>query len=79
MCANITAGHLILGLAGEVVIFPWAFTLAPIIALTLLEVGVGVIQAYVFSMLSTLYVLDTKGHYDLKKFLSEFAIQRNQY
>mmetsp|Transcript_31001 Transcript_31001/g.51151 ORF Transcript_31001/g.51151 Transcript_31001/m.51151 type:complete len:190 (-) Transcript_31001:9-578(-) len=59
LTANIIAGHLLLTLAGtettpSILIFTLIIT--AVVLIILLELGVAFIQAYVFSVLSTLYI-----------------------
>uniref|UniRef100_UPI0030FE9F66 ATP synthase F0 subunit 6 n=1 Tax=Erinaceus concolor TaxID=37316 RepID=UPI0030FE9F66 len=65
LTANITAGHLLIHLIGTAVlnlltISPTAamFTLIILILLTILEIAVAFIQAYVFTLLVSLYLHD---------------------
>jgi len=60
LCANITAGHILLFIMGD---FSWKigvifgiFPFLILIFLTLLEIGVAFIQAFVFALLTTIYL-----------------------
>jgi F-type H+-transporting ATPase subunit a len=55
LIANITAGHLLLCLLGGAYSPTSVLTISMIILLLLLECGVALIQAYVFTLLSSLY------------------------
>lgn len=59
LTANMTAGHLLLSLLGgnERVILPVIIFM--VLVLLLLELGVAIIQAYVFTLLSSLYIEET--------------------
>lgn len=60
LAANIIAGHLLLSLLSEKIVRRgWLIpllVLSALIRLTFLELGVRIIQSYVFSLLSTLYL-----------------------
>jgi F-type H+-transporting ATPase subunit a len=59
LIANMIAGHLLLTLLGTLRnqrIFVLIMVLIGIILILVLELGVAIIQAYVFTLLSTLYV-----------------------
>lgn len=65
LVANIIAGHLLLTLIGSIrahigylLTF---FLIVGIITLTILELGVGLIQSFVFSTLITLYVREVNS------------------
>lgn len=62
LCANIIAGHLLLCLIGSLGVtvgyFLVRFVLIVQIGLFLLEVGVSLIQAYVFTVLTSLYSVE---------------------
>lgn len=58
LCANITAGHILIALASQPIFILNFFTLA-LIALTLLEIAVAFIQRYVFTLLTTIYLRET--------------------
>nr|UZN44930.1 ATP synthase F0 subunit 6 [Timanthes sp. f ZQH-2022] len=64
LAANMIAGHLLLTLLGNVGpslgMLPNMLLLIIQIALLLLELGVAMIQAYVFTVLSTLYASETR-------------------
>jgi len=58
LTTNIIAGHLIISLIGEIIEFKLITTLTiiPQTLLILIEIAVSVIQAYVFTILITLYI-----------------------
>lgn len=68
LAANITAGHLLFAilssftwsmiLAGGMITLVSLFPLLIILFITLLEIGVALIQAYVFCLLTTIYIND---------------------
>lgn len=61
LTANIIAGHLLLTLAGAnttPTFFLFVLIITAIMIIILLELGVAFIQAYVFSVLSTLYIAE---------------------
>jgi F0F1-type ATP synthase membrane subunit a len=64
LTANIMAGHLLIGLIGEFLIsLPFFFTLLGSFfqsLLVMMELGVSLIQAYVFSTLLLLYLSDSE-------------------
>ncbi len=64
LAANITAGHVVLGLLGSYIIFslvsntlslPSAVILITQVGYIIFELGIGLIQAYIFCLLLTLY------------------------
>jgi F-type H+-transporting ATPase subunit a len=61
LAANIGAGHIVLGLLGSYLssffFSSWLFIIVILIQISyfIFEFGVGVIQAYIFSLLITLY------------------------
>lgn len=58
LAANLSAGHLLFAiLAGFGVVFKSAILI--MIFITLLEIAVAIIQAYVFCLLTTIYLADT--------------------
>nr|YP_009428246.1 ATP synthase F0 subunit 6 [Favites abdita]ASV64459.1 ATP synthase F0 subunit 6 [Favites abdita] len=58
LAANLSAGHLLFAiLAGFGVIFKSAIVI--MVFITLLEIAVAIIQAYVFCLLTTIYLADT--------------------
>jgi F-type H+-transporting ATPase subunit a len=58
LAANLSAGHLLFAiLAGFGVIFKSAIVI--MVFITLLEIAVAIIQAYVFCLLITIYLADT--------------------
>lgn len=62
LIANIVAGHLLLTLLGNNFFSPWAFfVLGGMLCLMILESAVALIQSYVFSVLSTLYVAEVQS------------------
>lgn len=60
LVANIVAGHLLLSLLGAImsnlIWYRAIFLLVPFLLLASLEIGVSMIQSYVFTLLSTLYL-----------------------
>lgn len=70
LAANIIAGHLLLGLLSEKMVggtlLAIVLVLIGLLSLTTLELAVSVIQAYVFRLLSTLYVNEV----NTKKFIN---------
>nr|YP_009466074.1 ATP synthase F0 subunit 6 [Styela clava]CDM98930.1 ATPase subunit 6 [Styela clava] len=59
LMANITAGHLLLSLVGGGVFFSGVWFLLPfgfLLALMLMEIGVAMIQSYVYNLLLSLYM-----------------------
>lgn len=66
LSANIIAGHLLITLLGNLLASSASITLAVMmivqLALVRLEIAVSVIQAYVFSILITLYVGEVGQH-----------------
>nr|YP_659439.1 ATP synthase F0 subunit 6 [Semnopithecus entellus]ABD39245.1 ATP synthase F0 subunit 6 [Semnopithecus entellus] len=65
LTANITAGHLLMHLIGNAALalsinnfFASSLILAPLMALMILEIAVALIQAYVFTLLVSLYLHD---------------------
>lgn len=63
LSANIIAGHLLLSLLGSTYLTPTSIIIMPIILISqillfTLEIAVSIIQAYVFSILTTLYRSD---------------------
>ncbi len=71
LVANILAGHLLLSLRGGIApITNWRILIILILvllALRILETGVAIIQAYVFSALTTLYCREVNSPYILTK------------
>ena len=65
LAANIIAGHLLLTLlrnSGEAAAAPIiALIISALVALSLLESAVAIIQAYVFSILRTMYIREVQG------------------
>lgn len=69
--ANMMAGHTLLKvivgfsftmiLLGDVMVFINIFALALLFILTFLEVGVSIVQAYIFAILSAIYIKDIAG------------------
>lgn len=69
LAANITSGHILLGIisgfgwnmlsSGTIWSIVAIFPIVLLYLLGLLELGVGVVQAYVFSLLATIYLNDT--------------------
>ena len=58
LAANLSAGHLLFAiLAGFGIIFKSAIVI--MVFITLLELAVAIIQAYVFCLLTTIYLADT--------------------
>jgi len=69
LAANITAGHLLFAIlssfiwqmltAGGMIAVSGLFPLAIALFITVLEIGVALIQAYVFCLLTTIYLNDS--------------------
>nr|YP_008083027.1 ATP synthase F0 subunit 6 [Ascidiella aspersa]CCO25806.1 ATPase subunit 6 [Ascidiella aspersa] len=69
LMANITAGHLLLGLLSSGVVFMGTYSVVfgfvgvcLFMSMVFLELAVAFIQAYVFSLLLSLYTLESLGH-----------------
>ena len=83
LAANIIAGHLLLRLLREKIVRTTMLVLIaviiPLVLLTVLEIAVRVIQAYVFRLLSTLYLNEVNSKtficycnvFNISDFLSE--------
>jgi F-type H+-transporting ATPase subunit a len=63
--ANMTVGHIILGVMGGFVVSLGAFYVVPgvvpfafLVGVTVLEIGIALLQAYVFTILSCIYLHD---------------------
>jgi F-type H+-transporting ATPase subunit a len=69
LAANITAGHLLFAIlsgfafqmltAGGIITILSIFPILIVVFITVLEMGVALIQAYVFSILTTIYINDS--------------------
>ena len=59
LCANITAGHILIALCSKPIFMFNTFSIVLLI-LILLEIAVAIIQAYVFSMLLSIYLRETE-------------------
>lgn len=59
LCANITAGHILIALTTKSIIFISTITI-PLMILLLLELAVAFIQRYVFTILLSIYLRETE-------------------
>ena len=59
LAANITAGHLLFTIVSSFVYTMSSLPLLVLVFITLLEVAVAIIQAYVFCLLTAIYLKDT--------------------
>lgn len=59
LAANITAGHLLFTIVSSFVYTLSSLPLVVLVFITLLEIAVAVIQAYVFCLLTAIYLKDT--------------------
>lgn len=61
LCANMTAGHIMLKVMGGFVVMMSVFGILPfalVVGITVLEIGIAILQAYIFTVLTCIYLHD---------------------